>query len=59
MVVKINPIFNYINAMREIVMYGTLPTTAECLRMVIWAAAAFIIGNIVFNKNKNKIMQKI
>ncbi len=59
MVVKINPIFNYINAMREIVMYGTLPTVPEFLRMIIWAVAAFVIGNIVFNKNKNKIMQKI
>lgn len=54
-----NPIFTYINGMREIVMYGILPSSVEITKMVLWAVVVYLIGNIVFNKNKNKIMQKI
>lgn len=58
-IIEINPIFNYIDAMRNVVMYGVMPPVAEILRMVVWAVVVYIIGYYIFRKNKNKVMQKI
>lgn len=56
-VISYNPIFLYINAMREVVLWGTLPSYMECLKMVVAAAAMFFLGRLIFNKSRNKIMQ--
>ena len=54
-----NPIYNYIACLREVVMYGTLPSLPEIVRMVVWAVGMYIVGYLIFRKNKNNIMQKI
>mgnify|MGYP001854397265 FL=1 len=54
-----NPIYNYIACLREAVMYGTLPSLPEIVRMVVWAVGMYIVGYLIFRKNKNNIMQKI
>lgn len=58
-VIELNPIFNYIDAMRNVVMYGQMPPALEMLRMVVWAAAMYVVGYYIFRKNRNKVMQKI
>ena len=37
-----NPIYNYIACLREVVMYGTLPSLPEIVRMVVWAGACIL-----------------
>lgn len=58
-VVMENPLFNYINCARRVMMWGQLPTFPEILRMVLWGVGMFGIGYFVFEKNKNKVMQKM
>ncbi len=59
MVIEINPLFEYINATRNVVMYGVFPSVREIIVMVVWAIVMFAIGYWIFNKNKNNIMQKV
>jgi len=54
-----NPIFNYIDSLRKVIMQGQLPTVSDMIRMVLWAVLVYIIGQHIFNKHKNGIMQKI
>ncbi len=58
-VIEINPIFEYIDALRKIVMYGILPSVFDVLSMTIWSVTMFCIGYFIFKKNRNKVMQKI
>jgi ABC-type polysaccharide/polyol phosphate export systems, permease component len=58
-IVTNNPIFNYIDALRKVVMLGELPIVSEMLRMVLWGVIMYILGYAIFKKNKNAIMQKI
>lgn len=58
-VIENNPIFNYIDFARQIVMYGTIPDTLEIIRVVAWGIGMYIIGHYIYRKNKNDIMQKI
>ena len=53
---KLNPMYHYINFVREIVLYGQAPqpfTWAVCL---ISSVIVFIIGIIVFRKTQNKFI---
>lgn len=59
MVIEINPIFNYIDCLRQVVMYGNIPPVIEIVRMMLWGIVMYLIGYYVFRKNKNKVMQKI
>ena len=54
-----NPIFNYIYALRTVVMQGRFPEMDVLLRIGIWGVAMYGIGYLIFHKNRNKIMQKI
>ena len=54
-----NPLYTYIHCMREIVMYGQLPGTVEWLQMILWSAAVYALGLVVFRRNRNRVMQKI
>lgn len=58
-IIEINPLFQYINATRNVVMYGTWPSLLETVVMAAWALVMLEAGYLVFSLNKNKIMQKI
>lgn len=49
----LNPLFDYINFFRKIVLYGQWPTMQEHVICLGFALAAIIIGGLVF-KNKQK-----
>lgn len=57
--VMINPIFIFINCSREIVMYGQIPDNMEVIGLLAWSFGTFILGTIIFEKNKNNVMQKM
>lgn len=54
-----NPIFNYIDALRQVVIYGHLPDAGELIRMAVWGIGMYVVGYNVFKRHKNQIMQKI
>lgn len=58
-IIELNPIYNYIDALRSVVMEGMLPPLWEIARMIVWAVVVYVIGYYIFRKNKNKVMQKI
>lgn len=58
-IIEINPIFVYIDSLRNVVMYGKLPPVGEMIAMVIWAIIVYVIGYSIFRKNRNIVMQKI
>lgn len=58
-VIIMNPIYNYINCAREVVMYGQIPTSMELIRLLVWSFGIFILGTVIFEKNKNNVMQKM
>lgn len=58
-VVQENPLYCYIAATRECMIYGNFPTLGLWLRMILWAVAMFLIGHLFFKRKKNDIMQKV
>ena len=53
---KLNPMYHYINFVREIVLYGRIPqpfTWAVCL---ISSVIVLVIGVVVFKKNQDKFI---
>lgn len=58
-VIWANPMYTYIHCLRQAVMYGQLPGTVQWLQMILWSAALYILGSVVFRRNRNRIMQKI
>lgn len=58
-IIERNPIYNFIACARCCMMYGTLPTGMQLLRMIIWSVVVYLLGTWVFRRTKNKIMQKV
>ncbi len=58
-VVRINPIFEFFDSMRCLVLYGTMPTFAQMLYIAIWSVGLYLLGRFVFNRNRNNIMKKL
>lgn len=58
-VILLNPMYTYINCFRKAVMYSALPSAWELFYMIIWSAALFAAGSLIFAKNKNAVMLKI
>lgn len=55
-VVKMNPIYGYIAAARGTIMYHEWPSTMLWIQMVSWGIGMFLIGKLVFELSKNRIM---
>lgn len=58
-VLQWNPIFIYIDSLRHIILWNSMPTTAEFIKMIVFGIFSFEIGKYIFNSNRNKIMQKL
>ena len=58
-IVSENPIYCYIAAVRECMMYGNFPEAGLWIRMILWAIVMFGYGQLFFEKMKNSIMQKV
>lgn len=55
-VVKINPMFNYIEVMRSAIVYQSTPSHMCLLLCAVWAVVALIAGIAVFRKTEHKFI---
>ena len=51
-----NPMYNYLQFMRDIFLFQTCPTPLEFGLCVAWAVIAMVIGYAVFHKNEHKFI---
>ena len=56
---QFNPLYQYINAVRDIVLYGNCPTATNLLLCLAYAVIALVIGSVVFKKNQDKYIYYI
>lgn len=54
-----NPIYCFIAAARDCVMYGQVPQAGWWVRMLLWTILLFGAGRRCFLKNQRKIMQRL
>lgn len=55
-ILKLNPLYHYINFVREIVLYGRIPQLFTWITCLGSAMVVLIIGIIVFRKTQNKFI---
>ena len=55
-VVKLNPMFNYLEIMRSALVYQSTPSRMCLLLAFVWAVVALVLGIIVFKKNEHKFI---
>ncbi len=55
-VVKLNPMFNYLEIMRSAIVYQMNPSRMCLLLAVVWAVVALIAGLAVFKKTEHKFI---
>lgn len=58
-VISFNPVFIFVDGVRDVIMYNTLPDGISLIKMFGYSIIMYLIGLLVFKKNKNKIMQKL
>ena len=54
-----NPIYNFIAAARDCILYGTLPRPAAMIRIFVWGIGVYGAGKFVFQKSQSKVIQKL
>lgn len=54
-----NPIYNFIAAARDCILYGTLPRSAVMIRIFVWGIGMYGAGKFVFQKSQSKVIQKL
>lgn len=53
---KLNPLYQFINFARSIILYGNCPTIGQFAGCFVSALTVFLIGVIVFKKNQDKFI---
>ena len=56
---KFNPLFQFIDSVRSIVLYGTPPSIGTLILLAVIALGTLLIGGIVFKKNQDKFIYYI
>ena len=56
MLVRLNPMYNYVQFMRDIVLWQTNPSSHVLMLCVVWAIAALALGIFVFRKTEHKFI---
>ena len=51
-----NPMYCYITAIRDVLLWQQVPTVSIMARCVLFAACALVIGYLVFHKNEHKFI---
>ena len=54
-----NPLYHYINISRDIIIFNRLPQISTMTLAVFFSISVFLIGIYVFEKNKDKLAEKI
>jgi len=58
-IVNWNPVYNYIEFARDIMMGGTMPELVLWLKIIFWGISSYTIGYLIFKKYENKVMQRM
>ncbi len=58
-IIGFNPIYAYVEAARECIMYQHFPSILLWLKILLWGLGIFSLGLYIFKKNENKIMQRL
>ncbi|MFU0831522.1 MAG: Transport permease protein [Oscillospiraceae bacterium] len=53
---KANPLYIFIDFLRQITLYSKVPTGESFLYCALWAVGMFIVGGIIFVKNQDKFI---
>ena len=56
---QFNPIYQFLEASRTIVLYGQCPTAINLILCAVYAIIAMVVGCIVFKKNQDKFIYYI
>lgn len=54
-----NPVYNFIAAARDCILYGRMPGAAVWARMILWSLGVFLAGTWIFRESQNRIVQKL
>lgn len=54
--VVVNPMYNYLQFMRDIFLFNTVPSALTLGLCVVWAAIALVAGYTVFHKTEYKFI---
>ena len=54
-----NPMFYFLSIARDMIIYRTLPETWMTAIMILFSLVTFLIGFIVFEKNKSKFAERV
>ena len=52
----VNPMYNYLQFMRDIFLFNTVPSALTVGLCVVWAVLALAIGYAVFHKTEHKFI---
>ncbi len=55
-IIKLNPLYYYIDYFRNVMIYGTVPGFTENLICIFYAVAVFLLGVVVFRKSQDKFI---
>lgn len=58
-IIRKNPVYNYIEFARDIVLYGIMPEPVLWLKIIGWGCISFTAGYLLFKKKENLVMQKM
>lgn len=58
-IIRLNPLYHYVNYFRNVMIYGTLPSLADNLICIGYALIFLAIGITVFRKNQDKFVLHI
>lgn len=58
-IIRKNPVYNYIEFARDIVLYGVIPEPVLWLKIIGWGIISFVAGYRIFKKQENLVMQKM
>jgi ABC-2 type transport system permease protein len=56
---KINPMYQFINFAREIILYGRIPSTLSFIACFVAGIVMLIFGALVFKKSQDKFIYYI
>ena len=56
---KFNPLYQYIDSVRSIVLYGTPPSIGRLILLAVISLVTLLIGGIIFKKNQDKFIYYI
>lgn len=56
---KFNPLYQFLNSVREIVLYGNCPSIMTLILLGLIGGVTLLIGSIVFKKNQDKFIYYI